>query len=819
MDHTPLRAFILEDSAADADLMLRVLKAAGLDVRGRRESSREAFERRLRDQDWDIIFSDHKLPAGFNSLEALAIVRKYELDIPFIIVSGAIGDEQVVEAMKAGANDYIVKSNLKRLPLAVDKELREAAGRRARRQAEESLRRSEEDFRLIVDALTDYAIFMLDAERRVVRWNPGAERVLGYKEEEIVGRSADVIFTLEDRASGLPTLEMEKARAEGRATDDRWHVRKDGTRFFASGVVAPTYDASGRLRGFCKIMRDFTERRTAEEALRASEAEYRAIFEMSASGAAEVSIADGRFLRVNPKMCEIAGRSREELLGLSFLDLTHPDDRESSRAAFLGFLEGAAPVYDVENRCRRGDGSEIWVHVTATVIRDSRERPLRAVAVVQDVTERRAAVRKIEDLNAELERRVRERTAELESLNRELQAARDQALESARVKARFLANMSHEIRTPLNAVVGMSGLMLGTSLTGEQKEYAETIRDAGGALLGVINNILDFSRIEAGRMLLDKREFSLRRLLQETLNIFRPGAAAKGLSLECFCSRDVPLRIWGDPDRLRQVLMNLLANALKFTEEGGVRVEASVVEEQEASCRIRLDVIDTGIGVPESVRRSIFEPFTQADPSTTRKYGGTGLGLTISRQIVSLMGGTLSVHSEPGLGSIFRVEAAFLKSEARGEDGESRRAGPYAVSSFPHPVLVAEDNAVNQKVILAQLRTLGVKAEAVGSGEEAIRAFERSSYGAILMDCQMPGLDGYAAAAKIRRLEEGSGRRTPIIAITAHAMEGDREKCLSAGMDDYIAKPVHVEDLAAVLARWGAAQAEREEEGRPAGRR
>jgi CheY-like chemotaxis protein len=387
----------------------------------------------------------------------------------------------------------------------------------------------------------------------------------------------------------------------------------------------------------------------------------------------------------------------------------------------------------------------------------------------------------------------------------ELAIARDEAVEASNMKSAFLANVSHEIRTPMNGVIGMNELLLDMGLTDEQREVATQVARSGEQMLAIINDILDISRIETGHIELDIADFELHETIASTCSAVAAQAGAKGLALDLHIDGDVPARIRGDERRLRQIILNLLANAIKFTSTGSVTVRAAVTtcESEDEDARVRLEVTDTGIGIDPTSLQRMFEPFTQADVSTTRLYGGTGLGLAIARELTELMDGTISAESEPGRGSTFRIDIPLVASRlaAPSDLPGTVDAGPAAWGGVP-AVLVVEDSQINQIVAVRTLERCGCRADVVGNGRAALEALQRNHYDAVLMDCQMPDVDGYQTTSDLRRLEEGTQLHTPVIAMTAHARAGDRERCLDAGMDDYIAKPLRHAELDTALRRW-----------------
>jgi PAS domain S-box-containing protein len=802
------------------------------------------------------------------------------------------------------------------------------------------LRRSEEHLSATLRSIGD-GVVSTDGEGRVTSLNLVAENLSGWAVSDARGRPVDEVLRIVDSETGvrLP-CPVHRAIAEGRRVDmaDRSVlVSRDLSRRNIADSCAPIRAPEGDVIGAVLVFRDVTSEHLAREAVRVSEARMRAISD-SAHEAILMMDPGGRISYWNPAAERILGYPAAEAMGRDLHLLLAPERHLAAhRQAFTGFVatgQGALVGKSLELEAVRKDGREIHIALSLAAVRI--EGDWHAVGILRDVSEVREAREALLAANRQLE-----------ETSRRAQELADQALEASRAKGEFLANVSHEIRTPMNGIIGMTGLLLDTELTAEQRQYTEIVRSSGEALLALINDILDFSKIEAKRLELENLDFDLRVALEDATELLAVKAFEKGLDLVCIVDADVPSMLRGDPGRIRQIVLNLGGNAVKFTHTGGVTIRAALEAEDEKSVTVRFSVTDTGIGIPAGKQSGLFSPFTQVDASSTRQYGGTGLGLAISRELVELMGGRIGLESEEGGGSTFwfalplekapaslhaglvvpaelegvrvlsvddspanrllvrtvlrqwgcRVEeavggadalrllaeaaregdpvkVALLDMQMPGMDGEtlgrkiraSREleatrlilmtsigdrgdaarlaaigfegyltkplrhlqlrdclalvlagggagtpAAPRLVTRHTVEearrrrtrILVAEDNATNQLVVLKILERLGYPAEAVANGEEALAALGRIPYDLVLMDCQMPVMDGFEAT---RRIRAGEGTvldpRVPIIAVTAHASANDRARCLAAGMNDYLSKPLDPTGLMEVIHCW-----------------
>ncbi len=655
-----------------------------------------------------------------------------------------------------------------------------------RKQAEVALRRSEA---LLTEAqkLAHVGSWNWNLACDNVAWSDEQYRIFGLAPQAMAMNFDRVVSLVYPDDRTTVRAVVAKALRDGKPFEYSMRaLHPDGAIRMLQARGQVEVDENGQPIRMFGTVQDVTERARAEELMRESELRFRGTFENAAVGIAHRDLT-GRWLRINETFCDIVGFAREQLLGMSFQDITHPDDLASEQTHDQRLCEGRVPRYSIEKRYVRSNGNAVWVNLSASLQRDAVGNPSYVITVIEDISERKR-------LEADL---------------REAKAFADKA---NRAKDEFLANVSHEIRTPLNAILGMAELVLGSPLAIDQRQDIETLKSAGEGLLEVINDLLDISKIEAGKIELYAETFSLRTAVRDTLRPLAFRARQKALELSDFVQADVPDELVGDVGRLRQVLINLVDNAIKFTERGKVSVCVEMTDEAVADdeLSLRFVVSDTGIGISRDKQAIVFEAFQQEDTSITRKYGGTGLGLTIAARLVALMGGELSVVSEPGRGSTFTFTARFRRIAPLDQGAPLQpieAAAPSepaaAVKSESLHILLAEDNEFNVRHVQRLLTRKGHRIKVAATGREALQVIEAEgrTFDLLLLDLHMPEVDGFQVVQAIRQREINSGEHLPVIALTARSTKQDRDRCLRAGADDYLSKPVRAGQLFAAVER------------------
>jgi PAS domain S-box-containing protein len=637
------------------------------------------------------------------------------------------------------------------------------------------------EFKTGVEQAID-GIAMVDLDGNIRFVNRAWADMHGRSADELIGRHLSIFHNEQQlQEEVLPSLE--KLRREGGDARVVGHVRKDGTVFPAQMTGTVLRRPDGEPFAFLAVARDVTEKMEAEAALRESEQRFREILRSVETVSVQGYAMDGTVRYWNDASAHIYGYAEEEAIGRNLLDLIIPPEMHDAVKAEIARMEKTGqPIPAGELTLRRKDGAPVTVYSSHAFVQVPGSEP-EFYCIDVDLSERKR-----------MENALREAMLAAEAANR--------------AKSEFLANMSHEIRTPLNGVIGMTDLLLITDLDPTQRRYAEIVQSSGNSLLTLINDILDFSKIEAGKVELTDDPIQLPEVLQEFAQSQMLAAQEKGLELSLVVETNVPEWVSGDKSRLRQILTNLVGNAIKFTEKGAIVLRASLMrpsaDPPEDAARVCIAVEDTGIGISEEARGRLFQRFSQVDGSNTRKYGGTGLGLAISKQLVELMGGEIEVQSRPGEGSTFSFTFPFRVLKDPLPAAEPAEPSAASVENPALRILLAEDNLTNQVVAEAMLNRLNLSAKVAQNGAEVLKAHRAAPFDIILMDVQMPVMDGLEATGAIRAAEEEAGiggdKRCTIIGMTAYAMEEDRDACFEAGMDDFITKPVKIAELQEALA-------------------
>ena len=639
-------------------------------------------------------------------------------------------------------------------------------------QKELSVRESEDRFSIIFHASPIGMAITRFADGRYLDVNEEFLRLMGYVRDEVIGETASHLqaWALAEDRDGF----VNQLSKQGRVPDRVAHFRKKSGETWIARLSAEVIEVAGE-KVILSLLQDITEQNRAEEAL----ANLAAIVE-SAEEAIIRTTPAGIITSWNAGAERLYGYSSEEAIGRhsSFL---FPPDHQEEISSIRERINNGQYVEPTDTTRIRKDGTRLDISFTLSPIRDSKGKVVAVSVIARDISERKQREEEIRKLNADLEKRVEERTVELRAANRV-------AEEANRAKGSFLANMSHEIRTPMNAVIGFANLALKTELSSRQRDYLSKIHNAGVSLLGLINDILDFSKIEAGRLSIEEVDFALDTVIENVIAAIAHGAAEKGLELLINVPRDIPRHLVGDPHRLGQVLINLVGNSVKFTEAGEVEVRVALLERTGEKTKLRFAVRDTGIGMAEEQMSKLFQPFSQADSSTTRKYGGTGLGLSITRHLVEMMGGQIWVESAVAKGSTFAFTAWFGIATGK----LPRHVMPRRLDGMR--ILVVDDNAGAREVLHDVLSSLRFRVETAASGEEGVSAVQAADthdpFGLVVMDWKMPGIDGIEATQRIT--EKGSLRNPPVVFLlsASGAGEGERARALQAGAADFLVKPV-----------------------------
>lgn len=634
-------------------------------------------------------------------------------------------------------------------------------------------------------------VLVANGNAEIVYISPSVVDVIGYEPEEILGTGW---WNIERISGGTVDGEKEYVRkaATGRQEVDgkpyEHCIRhKDGTwRWLMLS------DSKGPRDFLIGIGSDITSLKKAEAELQVQKGFAQTLTSQMGQGLT-VTNEQGIFEFVNPAYAKMVGYLPEELIGKSPIDFTFSDDRETLLAAHEKRKNGEITTY--ESRLQKKDGSELFALITG-VPRIVGEKYSGSITVITDLSERQ-----------KMEKTLREYADKLNKTNLELAGARDRALEASYLKSAFLATMSHEIRTPMNAIMGMSELLLETQLDDEQHEFANVIMKSTSNLLTILNDILDFSKIEAGKLSIRHKSFAPEKLIQETVKLFSPKAHEKNIQFSVVITETIPSLLIGDPVRIQQILSNLVSNAIKFTSKNGsVFINLSGTQINENIMVTTFTVQDNGVGIPDELKPKLFEPFTQADASHSRKHGGTGLGLAISKRLVELMNGEIGYVTVPNTGTSFwfSLPLPLTVSKIENANSETSAAEMPQLTGYK-PVLIVEDNFVNRDLFTLQLKEFGLYSHHATNGQEAVDllSVNPNEYSFILMDLNMPVMDGITATRLIRKHQKQSEQRPiPIIAVSANAMSGVREQCMLAGMDDYLSKPVTLQDLKRILDKW-----------------
>jgi PAS domain S-box-containing protein len=609
-----------------------------------------------------------------------------------------------------------------------------------------------------------------DSHTRQCQWSDRMFRIMGLSGAAVAPSTDEWLALVHPADRPRLRTHLDKVRPSNDAFHIKFRVPLGQGAERSITMVGNHYCVEGgNIGGALGVAWDSGEADRSERALAESEEMFRGLSASSPVGIFKTNL-QGELIYGNQRLAEICGVAVSQILGLNWADCIHPEDVDEVRLCVLEGLRNEKGLQK-EIRLLMPDGTVRWVFARSEMVYDQSGNANGMVGTVDDITSRKNTLQ-------------------------ELQAAKEAAEIASRSKDIFLTNVSHELRTPLNGVLGMADLLLDTQLDPEQRQMSEIMRDCGHALLRVVNDILDLSRVQACKLELENIPFDWPALVRQVVDHLKPEAGKKSIALRLEQPASMPSRFVGDAERIRQILLVYLTNALKFTEAGSVTVSVSALPVSEEAFELTVMVRDTGPGIPQADQGKLFQPFSQIDPSSTRKHGGVGLGLAIARRLAELMGGSVGVLSSEGSGATFWLRLTLPPAP------ESAAAHLERMANHPR-VLVVEDNPESQRVALSMLWKLGWQADLVSDGVAALDLIRRNDYAVVFMDCQMPRMDGYSATEEIRAWEKSVQRApVPIVALTAHAMAGDRERCFNAGMNDYLAKPMSLDNLRVALHQW-----------------
>ena len=712
---------------------------------------------------------------GLKARELFVDQERFDLIIDQAIEQGSVGKNEVLFKHKnrstvicciSISTVFVSKGQLDCFDVTVEDVL-------LKRNVENELKESKELFRVVFER-SAAAITVTDKNEKIVAWNPMAEKLLAMTQRELFNKPVHELYSAEE----WRRMRALRIRERGMLADIATQViRNDGSMLDVNVSISVLKNSQGEVIGSIGILNDITNLKLIENKLRDSENKMRVILDNSPA-AILVSDKDQKIVSWNTFAENLLGMSKKELSHLPASALYPPEEWQKIRSENI-VLKGSKQHMETKVKCK--SGQVIDVDLSINVLRDDQNNFLGSIGIIQDITEQK-------------------------KFRQMLLMAKLAAEEANSAKSLFLAKMSHEVRTPMNAVIGMLDMTLETKLNEEQRENLKVAKDAADNLLSLLNDILDLSKAEAGKITIEKVELNVQDMIKNVCRGLVVLADKKQIDLLWNINDEIPKYLIGDPVRLRQIIINLINNAIKFTHKGFVRVKVELVSLNEKRCELLFVVQDSGIGIPADKHESIFDLFSQADDHTTRKYGGTGLGLAICKKLVEMMDGRIWVESKPNDGSSFKFNILFQVASSQplsGAPSENQPSIPGhstgAMGKAGLRILVAEDNHVNQKIILKMLEKKGWSATTAVNGKEALEHLNKQAYDLILMDDQMPEMTGIEATKLIRNEEKQTGNHVIIVAMTANAMAGDREFYLKQGMDGYVSKPINRDQLYAEL--------------------